>query len=316
MRCCALAMTVLLLLASARTAATQTITEFPIPTAAASIVGGPDGALWFTELSGNKIGRITTAGAISEFLIPTPNSGPFGITAGPDGALWFTEHAGNKIGRITTTGEFSEFVIPTPNSRAFGITAGSDGAVWFTEYFGNKIGQITTTGTVTEFLLIPVAPRGLVYTGIADGPDGALWFGITKAPNSIGRITTTGEFSEFVIPTPSGNPFGVGITVGSDGALWFTELEIGRIGRIGRIDEDVKADLQTFHWERWILYLEIVASSGIIIIARRLKRFHLLRPSISLHVPTVCFGQAAMPTKKTGRNSRLHQGYSSRPPSP
>ncbi len=47
-----------LLLASARTAAAQTITEFPIPTAAASIVAGPDGALWFTEYNRNKIGRI------------------------------------------------------------------------------------------------------------------------------------------------------------------------------------------------------------------------------------------------------------------
>jgi streptogramin lyase len=42
----------------------QTITtEFPVPTAAsypAHITAGPDGALWFTEWSGNQIGRITT----------------------------------------------------------------------------------------------------------------------------------------------------------------------------------------------------------------------------------------------------------------
>jgi streptogramin lyase len=42
--------------------------------------------------------------AITEFTIPTANSGPNGITAGPDGALWFTEAAANKIGRITTAG--------------------------------------------------------------------------------------------------------------------------------------------------------------------------------------------------------------------
>jgi streptogramin lyase len=66
------------------------------------ITAGPDGNLWFTEYGGNKIGRITTAGSITEFAIPTANSGPTGITAGHDGNLWFTESNGNKIGRITS----------------------------------------------------------------------------------------------------------------------------------------------------------------------------------------------------------------------
>jgi len=63
------------------------------------ITVGPDGNLWFTETNFNKIGRITPAGGITEFTIPTASSFPFGITAGPDGNLWFTEADGNKIGR-------------------------------------------------------------------------------------------------------------------------------------------------------------------------------------------------------------------------
>jgi len=72
---------------------------------------GPDGALWFTEANcvreqssrcivGNKIGRITTAGAVTEFTIPSDGSGPHSITTGPDGALWFTEYYGNRVGRL------------------------------------------------------------------------------------------------------------------------------------------------------------------------------------------------------------------------
>lgn len=41
-----------------------TITEFPVPTSKSQPFGigsGPDGNLWFTEYSGNKIGRITTS---------------------------------------------------------------------------------------------------------------------------------------------------------------------------------------------------------------------------------------------------------------
>jgi virginiamycin B lyase len=68
---------------------------------AAGYRGRTDGALWFTELAGNKVGRISTAGAIAEFAIPTPDSGPWGITAGPDGAMWFTESAAVQIGRIS-----------------------------------------------------------------------------------------------------------------------------------------------------------------------------------------------------------------------
>jgi virginiamycin B lyase len=65
-----------------------------------SIVGGADGALWFTEFFGNAIGRITTAGIVSEIGVPTPNAQPDGITAGPDGAIWFTERQAGNIGRL------------------------------------------------------------------------------------------------------------------------------------------------------------------------------------------------------------------------
>jgi virginiamycin B lyase len=57
--------------------------------------------MWFTELSGNKIGRITMAGAISELPIPTANAAPEGIAAGGAGSvLWFAEASGGKIGAL------------------------------------------------------------------------------------------------------------------------------------------------------------------------------------------------------------------------
>jgi streptogramin lyase len=42
--------------------------EFAVPTDSShpfGIAAGPDGNLWFTEYSGNKIGRITTAGVVT-----------------------------------------------------------------------------------------------------------------------------------------------------------------------------------------------------------------------------------------------------------
>ena len=59
------------------------IIEFPILTKASNpngITAGQDGALWFTENSVSQIGRITTAGVVTEFPTPTIVSGPIGIT--------------------------------------------------------------------------------------------------------------------------------------------------------------------------------------------------------------------------------------------
>ena len=131
-------------------------TRYTVPSPNAtpgSIVAGPDGALWFTELFGNSIGRITTNGIVTEYPVPTLNSEPNGIAAGTDGALWFTEFTGNQIGRITTAGVVTEYPVPSvpqqpdyPNT----ITTGADGSLWFDGY--GKVGQVvfpTATMTVT-----------------------------------------------------------------------------------------------------------------------------------------------------------------------
>jgi virginiamycin B lyase len=81
------------------------IREFATPTAGSvplEITAGPDGALWFTEINANQIGRISPLGqhTVTELAIPTANSGPVGIAAGPGGTLWFTEANANQIGQV------------------------------------------------------------------------------------------------------------------------------------------------------------------------------------------------------------------------
>ncbi|MBZ5634919.1 MAG: hypothetical protein LAO55_17495 [Acidobacteriia bacterium] len=209
-----------------------TITEYQVPTLpineALGITTGPDGNLWFTENSANKIGRITTAGVITEFQVPTGGccSGSGGIVhivAGPDGNLWFTEYFGNRIWKITTAGVFTPF---STGSTPWGITAGPDGNLWFTERFGNNIGRITTAGVITEF---PIPTSGSQPIGITTGPDGNLWFA-EQGGNKIGKITTAGVITEFSVPTSGSVPFW--ITAGPDGNLWFTENIGNKIGRI------------------------------------------------------------------------------------
>ena len=140
-------------------AQTVTITEYPTPTTATSqpsgITLGPDGALWFTETAGNKIGRLATSGVFTEYAIPTAGRFPGSITAGSDGALWFIELSDSGyIGRITTAGVITEYLLPSQLRSLNGITAGPDGALWVTATgLYNGIGRITTAGAATIYPL-------------------------------------------------------------------------------------------------------------------------------------------------------------------
>ena len=185
------------------------------------IVAGPDGALWFSEISANKIGRISTAGAITEFPVTRSASGNLQcLAAGPDGAIWYGRgglNGSGGIGRITTTGAVTEF--PAPNVSY--ITTGPDGALWFTETDHLRIGRMTTTGAITEYA-VPndsAMPAGTYLQGIAVGPDHALWF-TDGYNNAVGRISMVGVVTEYPVPNITPNNIGQ-ITAAPDGALWF-----------------------------------------------------------------------------------------------
>ena len=93
-----------------------------------------------------------------------------------------------------------------------------------------------------ESFLIP--GDGAQVWQLALGPDGAIWFTLTRCDEPqcvttvrhdfIGRITADGQLTEFPLPfdpQPHGSgPFG--IAAGSDGALWFTLIRGDAIGRI------------------------------------------------------------------------------------
>ena len=209
------------------------VTEYDVPTAKSlpeSIQLGSDGALWFTETEGNKIGRITTAGAVTEYPVGgTYQTGsPWAIIVGPDGAMWFTETLGSKIGRITTAGVITkERATPTPNSGPRRIIVGPDGAMWFTEYSGNNIGRITTAGVITEY---PIPTPNSTPAGIASGSDGALWF-TENGGNQIVRMTTDGVFTN-QYPVPMPDSVLAQSVLGPDGNVWITENWNNKLGRI------------------------------------------------------------------------------------
>ena len=210
------------------------VREFPAASATSGIAAAGDGNLWFTEFNGNAIGRITPAGEITHYAVPTGGGKPDGITAGPGGNLWFAEYGGDQIGRITPAGQITEYPVPTANSDPSGIVTGPDGGLWFTEPGGDQIGRMTPTGQITEY---PVPTAGSQPYRITAGADGNLWF-TEPGSDRIGRITPAGQITEYPLPTTGSSPDD--ITAGPDGNLWFTERYGSRIGRItpaGQITE-------------------------------------------------------------------------------
>jgi hypothetical protein len=139
--------------------------------------------LWFTESSSDRVGKITTAGVVTEFSTGiTAGAFPYLICAGPDGNLWFTESVGNRVAKITTTGTVTEYSVGSgrnPNE----ICVGPDGNIWFVEFNLDQIGRITPDGAISEFG--GITPNAAI-NGICAGADGNIWFAETA--DRIGRI--------------------------------------------------------------------------------------------------------------------------------
>lgn len=138
------------------------------------ITAGPDGALWFTEVDGRRIGRITTAGIISE-RPATATGTPDDIIAGPDGNLWFTVHAANGswLARMTPSGDVREFKAGVTTGSDFrDIATGPDGTIWLSVANGRRIVRVTLDPpSAITGAAVDVAPSAARLTGSVDPRD-------------------------------------------------------------------------------------------------------------------------------------------------
>jgi streptogramin lyase len=197
-------------------------TEYALPVGSApfGVTAGPGSNVWFTTQKTEKVGKVTTAGAITEYSANASGyeDNPEGITAGPDGNLWYVESFSHSkaVFRMTPSGTVTEFPVGRAEPWSVGITAGPDGNLWFTEQKTGYIGKMSTSGAVlAEYKL----PAGSEPRGIAVGPDGNLWFA-EYGSKKIGKITTSGTITEWAVPAKHKPE---GIVAGPDGNLWFTE---------------------------------------------------------------------------------------------
>ena len=184
-----------------------------------AIAAGSDNAMWFT-LSSNQVGRITAAGAVTMFALPS-NVGVGGgegtATLGPDGNIWLTgadvTTRQSYVVSISPAGAVHVYSTLTAQPETGGIATGADGNLWVNEIelgptpecssgFGGGVARVTPAGGMTDF------GAGCNDTNpkfnIVAGPDGNMW---NAAYYGIGiNLIETGVSSACTAIAASNNP--------------------------------------------------------------------------------------------------------------
>ncbi len=214
------------------------------------IAVGSEGNLWFTddgtnEAGHNLIGRMTPAGQVNEFPVPTVGAEPAAIALGADGDMWFTEPGTSKIGRITSVGEITEFSVPDVTSALQGLALGPEGKLWFAERESDPgFGSISTSGEVRSYHPSFEPPEGVSAlagpSALVVGPDGTIWFTDPRPRDEFDPVDLTDE-GRFAIPLPPsnlqspavyGSPL-LGSVISASSGLWAND-----------------ATAETFQWQR------------------------------------------------------------------
>jgi virginiamycin B lyase len=256
-----------LLAGPAQAAPVGTLKQYKVPTsdsAPRSIATGADGDRWFTESSEFRpptIGRITPAGAVTEFGPACQFCILNDIAQGPGNILYFTSND-PALGRITTSGQFLD-PIPMPASDALAGNLAVHGTdVWITDFNGDNLWRYdTVSGQFTRFPVpepadavvdaagivwftapnepgigrldpatgaVTVTPTAGFPREIAIATDGRIWFTERFTPQAVGRLDpATGAVTEFPV---SGGP--EGIAASPDGSIWFAQSTGGNVARI------------------------------------------------------------------------------------
>jgi streptogramin lyase len=195
------------------------------------------GKVWFTMPVTNTIGLYDPVSTtVSQWAVPTPSAGPWGIAIDSKGTIWFTEHYVNKIGSFDPNSQtFHEVATPASNSQPYGITVDSSDNIWFTENTDTValIGEYTNQGVLKEYKIrnTPTGGTGLTPHLITIDPSGNIWWSEGWV-SAIGMLNlaaalpgTNNGVTEYQY-TPSCSSCGShtsGISAGKQGLIWLDD---------------------------------------------------------------------------------------------
>jgi virginiamycin B lyase len=149
------------------------------------IAEGCDG-MYFTELKGSRLGRVTDQGEITEYPTPTPDSLP--IAVAPRACrIWFSEESGHHFGVLDPrTSKLTEYRLPHPDEDLAGLAFDASGTLWIQYKEPDLIGRVGDGMRVDEF---PIPTKDATMHRIILGPGGNMWF-TELAADKVGYIST------------------------------------------------------------------------------------------------------------------------------
>ena len=192
------------------------------------MVSGISAVFWSNVI--NPVYAPSTAATLTEWVVPTANSGPINIILDPSGnCCWFVESIANKIGHFDpASNSFQEWLIPTAGSQPEGIAAttiSSQMAIVGTEFNSNKMFVFfPATGIIKEYAL-PTGGSLPEYVAIEPGGSGQTRAWFTEAGrNAWGELVydpslANADIYEDTFPGAVGG-IANGVYAGS-GTIWF-----------------------------------------------------------------------------------------------
>jgi virginiamycin B lyase len=192
------------------------------------ITAGPDGNVWFSASTQNKMGRITPAGVVK--LFPTGVKGqPGAIVSGPDGALWalVSNFQDTRLLRITKAGAVTDNSLVVPWSFDLAFRSG-------TLYVSGGSDRVLRVATATAIVQTFAAPAGVNVMNLAIDSGGRIWFSDHQNLDNNPRIRyfdPSGSVGEQPIPSQHAS---LDLVRGAGGAIWFTVRDAGEVNRATR----------------------------------------------------------------------------------
>ncbi|MCS4538776.1 MAG: hypothetical protein HYY67_07970 [Thaumarchaeota archaeon] len=173
------------------------------------------------ETEGSMIPERVHTSYITEYLLPTPESGPMAITVDHKGEVWVAATNITKLVHFNPISKtFREFKIPKVNwTSIWGMTVDSSGMIWFTSTNDNSVWSFNPKDNTFKQYNVPTPDSFPMQ--IAIDQQGSIWFTELYAGKLGQIIPDTGVIAEYKVPRNKSGPAGLSIDIKGD--IWFAD---------------------------------------------------------------------------------------------